>query len=205
MKKGKVRVNKKNKSNIIIVCLVVFIFVFSFFIHPVFIETPNSEELMSKNISNHRFRNQNFSVIKDDYTGEYDIQYKVFDKYDEKYKEFNIEGIYDYRKYEDYCYKFNINAVYKDTSKKYIVYTYYKENASKVNVRVADIVVKRSKVKLYILNDSVVDSNKNFAYVITAPVDKNIKTLLTNTSLITNEKYQEILNSEEPINGIHAD
>ena len=59
MKKGKVRVNKKNKSNIIIVCLVVFIFVFTFFIHPVFIETPNSEELMSKNISNHRFRNQN--------------------------------------------------------------------------------------------------------------------------------------------------
>ena len=82
MKKGKVRVNKKNKSNIIIVCLVVFIFVFSFFIHPVFIETPNSEELMSKNISNHRFRNQNFSVIKKDYEGEYNIQHKVFDKND---------------------------------------------------------------------------------------------------------------------------
>lgn len=201
--KRKVRSNKR--KNIIITIIVVLILLFVFFIYPVYIHEPNSEELMSKNISNHRFRNQNFSVIKDDYTGEYDIQYKVFDKYDEKYKEFNIEGIYDYRKYEDYCYKFNINAVYKDTSKKYIVYTYYKENASKVNVRVADIVVKRSKVKLYILNDSVVDSNKNFAYVITAPVDKNIKTLLTNTSLITNEKYQEILNSEEPINGIHAD
>ena len=74
MKKGKVRVNKKNKSNIIIVCLVVFIFVFSFFIHPVFIETPNSEELMSKNISNHRFRNQNFSVIKKDYNIRYLIR-----------------------------------------------------------------------------------------------------------------------------------
>lgn len=202
MKKDKVRVNKKNKSNIIIVCLVVFIFVFSFFIHPVFIETPNSEELMSKNISNHRFRNQNFSVIKKDYEGEYNIQHKVFDKNDTSYKEFNVERVYDYRKYEDFCNKFNIDVVYKDTGKNYIVYAYYKENASMINVRVADIVIKKDKAKIYVLNDEVSDSNKNSAYVFTSPVDKNIKTLLSNTRLITNEKYEEILNSEEPINGI---
>lgn len=202
MKKGKVRVNKQNKSNIIIVCLVVFIFVFSFFIHPVFIETPNSEELMSKNISNHIFRNQNFSVIKKDYEGEYNIQHKVFDKNDTSYKEFNVERVYDYRKYEDFCNKFNIDVVYKDTSKNYIVYAYYKENASMINVRIADIVIKKDKAKIYILNDEVSDSNKNSAYVFTSPVDKNIKTLLSNTRLITNEKYEEILNSEEPINGI---
>ena len=198
--KRKVRNNKR--KNIIITIIVVLILLFVFFIYPVYIHEPNSEELMSKNISNHRFRNQNFSVIKDDYTGEYDIQYKVFDKYDEKYKEFNIEGIYDYRKYEDFCNKFNIDVVYKDTSKNYIVYAYYKENASMINVRIADIVIKKDKAKIYILNDEVSDSNKNSAYVFTSPVDKNIKTLLSNTRLITNEKYEEILNSEEPINGI---
>ena len=71
-----------------------------------------------------------------------------------------------------------------------------------INVRVADIVIKKDKAKIYILNDEVSDSNKNSAYVFTSPVDKNIKTLLSNTRLITNEKYEEILNSEEPINGI---
>ena len=109
---------------------------------------------LSQTVSIENYDNKNYYIIKDDYSGEYDLQYISLSEYLDA--EFNLEEkfeknkIMNYEEYKKYCKEWNLKKVYSDSSKKYMVFSYAAYSHPNVEARLAGVEYFENNAKLYI-------------------------------------------------------
>lgn len=133
---------------------------------------------LSQTVSIEKYNNKNYYIIKDDYSGKYDLQYISLSEYrgeDGSLEEtFEKSVVMDYEEYKTYCKEWGLKRAYHDSSKKYIVFSYAAFSHPNVKVRLADVEYFENTAKLYIWDTATGVTSDISAYVIVVPTDKEI-------------------------------
>lgn len=163
----------------------------------------NKTITISDNVVKYNFDNKEYYIINGDYKGEYNVQYTDFNYDEEVPSDFNITKVLNYEEYTNYVDKFNIDKVYRDKNKNYIVISYCSIGSPYIKVRIADVETKDNKSRVYIWEHTNGFTADAAAYVAVIPVDKSV-TNLDITLLYTNEEFNNIKkygNADGPYSG----
>lgn len=146
----------------------------------------------SNNIYIKSYKDKNYYIMKNDYSGEYDIQYKDFSN--------EIKDVIDYGKkqevmsyyeYVNYCNKYNLEQKYYDSNNNYIVFTYGASYVLDLKARLAEVEYINNEVNLYIWDDVLGDGGGRYSYTIVIPTEKDIDNVNV-ISVITEEEFDEM-------------
>ncbi|MBR3134232.1 MAG: hypothetical protein IKG56_02080 [Clostridia bacterium] len=138
-----------------------------------------------------------YYIIKDEYKGEYDLQYisnnqKILSLMDECSQE-----LIDYNKYIELCSKLKIKQKYTDSNFKYLFIFYKNINGNSMNAQLAAVTYENSCMNVYIQDEESNDEyNSNKAYVIVIPTKKKISTISTK-SAYTVSQFNRIIEEDE--------
>ena len=109
---------------------------------------------------------------------------------------FNRKGVLmNYAEYEAYCKQFSLTQQYKDSNKKYVVYSVVAMGAEQLDVQIPYSVEKDETITVYLYENSEGDAESNPATFIVIPVSENINNVLI-TSLQEQDGY--LFTYEEP-------
>ena len=95
------------------------------------------------------YNNKDYYIIKDDYQGEYDIQFASFiDSYNTNYdikSKFEKTKIMDFNEYMSYCSKWKIEQKYTDPTKNYAIISYAAYGATSIDARLVAVNYENNK------------------------------------------------------------
>ena len=147
------------------------------------------------------YEGKNYYILNNDYSNEYDIQYKNLYQ-NAKSEEFEIKKCMSYRDYKSFCKLWNLKQKYTNSNMNYIMFSYIKHGSPNLEVRLADVEYNGQNVKLYIWDDSSGITEDVMAYIIIIPTPKSINNIeiqavytkaefnsLTNKYEVTGYKY----------------
>ena len=100
------------------------------------------------------YNNKDYYIIKDDYKGEYDIQFVNFSNYyntnyDIKSK-FEKTKIMDFNEYMSYCSKWKIEQKYTDPTKNYAIISYAAYGATSIDARLVAVNYENNNANIYV-------------------------------------------------------
>ena len=155
---------------------------------------------ISDNYHAEEYNGETYLIYDKAYTGEFDLQFG--DLPSEYYENNNSSDFFDtkqvmsFREYAEYCRKWSLRQNYHDDTKKYIVIAQASLGAARVDsVKFAGITVDASVANVYIYDKFVGGVANVPYYVLTIPVNKEVKTLNVN-SLITAGDLQVMKNEQ---------
>lgn len=195
------------KSCVIIIMMLVMIIFLGFYMGMKFglKEYKNHEILSSENVIEEYYENQKYYIIKDDYTGDYDIQYitlsEYFDRKVDIQSMFEKSSVMNYEEYKRYCSEWNIDKVYHDNTKNYIVFSYSVYGSPSINARLANVEYENDTAKLYIWDNSSGITADISAYVIVIPTQEKV-TNVECQALYTNEEFEKIKGNGTTLNSL---
>jgi len=155
----------------------------------------NNQMFSSDTVEIEKHNNMEYYIIKDDYTGEYDLQFiTISQNYGLPYeveKIFKKQTLMNYAEYKKYCEEWGIKQKYSETSQNYIIFSYFIK--SKIDdARLADVIYNNNNVDLYIWDDIGLGDTEDFsAYVIIIPATKIINKVNVE-AVYTNEEFENI-------------
>ena len=155
------------------------------------------DNMLSRNISIKKKEDSSYYVIEHDYSGEYDLQNRIFsfeefDNTEGTNELFNKEDIMTYEEYVAYCQKWKLNQKYTDTALKYIVFSALESETEGIDVRIADVKYRNSEVDLYIWDDLGGYTENVSVYFIIIPTDKKIESINI-VPLYTSEEVENMV------------
>ena len=152
----------------------------------------NQEEIIEKSIfetiSIESYNNQDYYIIKDDYSGEYDLQF--IDLYN-KTENFEKKEVMSYKEYNSYCNEWGLNKSYSDMAKNYIVFSYMSYGSPNLEARLAAVEYNGNNVDLYIWDDASGFTEDISAYCIVIPTEKTINNINV-VGVYTNTEFNNI-------------
>lgn len=186
---------KRNKKDfIIIITIVIILGIVSFIAAYRICNKVHIPDTISIKVYN----NQNYYIIKNDYEGEYDLQYTYLSQYyDSQYskaKEFEKQEVMNYSDYVSYCNKWSLNQKYSDKDKNYIVFSYTAYNQPIIKARLGAVSYSSDNVNLYVWDDTFGSSADISAYSIIIPTQKEINDVNV-IGLYTDEEFNDIKNN----------
>lgn len=205
--KGKKQITISLNTLIIIIAIVIIIGMTVFFV----VNKMNKQgEIVKKSISDtiniKTYENNDYYIIKGDYSGEYDLQYTKLSEYfnseSNEAEEFKKKEVMNYSEYESYCNEWELKKEYSDTSKNYIVFSYVAYGSPILEARLAAVDYNGNNVDIYIWDRSSGDTADISAYCIVIPTDKEINNInlvgvYTNTEFNNIKKYNNPFNPDE--------
>jgi len=132
------------------------------------------EESIPETITIKRYNNQDYYIIKDDYAGEYDLQFIYLPNETENFEK---KEVMSYKEYNSYCNKWGLNKSYSDISKNYIVFSYMSPGSPNLNARLAAVTYNRNNAKLYIWDYASGVTADTSAYCIVIPTERKINNI----------------------------
>ena len=133
------------------------------------------EKFISDTISIKSYNNQDYYIIKDDYSGEYDLQFIDLSNQTENFEK---KEVMSYKEYNSYCNEWGLNKSYSDVSKNYIVFSYMAYGSPNLKARLATVEYNGNNVNLYIWDDASAGPTSNIpAYCIVIPTEKEINNI----------------------------
>ena len=142
------------------------------------------------------YNNEDYYIIKDDYQGEYDIQFVNFsDYYNTNYdlkSKFEKTKIMDFNEYMSYCSKWKIEQKYTDPTKNYAIISYAAYGATSIDARLVAVNYENNNANIYVWDDrSGVVADTLLTYVIVIPTDKAVNNINV-VSVYTSEEFNNI-------------
>ena len=142
------------------------------------------------------YNNEDYYIIKDDYQGEYDIQFASFiDSYNtnnDLKSKFEKTKIMDFNEYMSYCSKWKIEQKYTDPTKNYALISYAAYGATSIDARLVAVNYENNNANIYVWDDrSGVVADTLLTYVIVIPTDKAVNNINV-VSVYTSEEFDNI-------------
>ena len=142
------------------------------------------------------YNNEDYYIIKDDYQGEYDIQFASFiDSYNtnnDLKSKFEKTKIMDFNEYMSYCSKWKIEQKYTDPTKNYAIISYAAYGATSIDARLVAVNYENNNANIYVWDDrSGVVADTLLTYVIVIPTDKAVNNINV-VSVYTSEEFNNI-------------
>ena len=141
------------------------------------------------------YNNEDYYIIKDDYQGEYDIQFSGFLDYntnDDINSKFVKTEIMDFNEYKSYCSKWKIEQKYTDPTKNYAIISYAAYGATSIDARLVAVNYENNNANIYVWDDrSGVVADTLLTYVIVIPTDKAVNNINV-VSVYTSEEFNNI-------------
>ena len=142
------------------------------------------------------YNNKDYYIIKDDYQGEYDIQFASFiDSYNTNYdikSKFEKTKIMDFNEYMSYCSKWKIEQKYTDPTKNYAIISYAAYGATSIDARLVAVNYENNNANIYVWDDrSGVVADTLLTYVIVIPTDKAVNNINV-VPVYTSEEFNNI-------------
>ena len=141
------------------------------------------------------YNNEDYYIIKDDYQGEYDIQFSGFLDYntnDDINSKFVKTEIMDFNEYMSYCSKWKIEQKYTDPTKNYAIISYAAYGATSIDARLVAVNYENNNANIYVWDDrSGVVADTLLTYVIVIPTDKAVNNINV-VSVYTSEEFNNI-------------
>ena len=183
--------NKKNlKIYIIILLAIVIIGIAIYFIVN---NKHNQKEIIEETILGtvgvQTYNNKTYYIIRDDYSGEYDLQYISLPNSTENFEK---KEVMTYTEYNSYCNEWGINKSYSDTSKNYIVFSYIAYGSSKLEARLGAVTYDENDVNLYIWDDSSGVTTMSSAYCIVIPAEREIDNINIVNVIANEDQFYDI-------------
>lgn len=150
------------------------------------------------NIEIKTYNNRKYYIMKTDYLGEYDLQLS-FLKDKSNITNFAKKELMSYSEYVYYCNEWDINPKYSDSSKNYIIFSYYAKGDT--IAKLAEVEYYGNDVNLYIWDNvemMMMPTPIYMGYVIVIPTEKNIQ----NINIIptyTKEEYEYMKKRETTV------
>ena len=192
---------KKNKKKVIIIAVlflllaIIGLLVITGLI--VFLWVNKVEETyISDSMSLKRYRGNDYYITNDDYSGEYDLQ--IFSSFDilhnkEPITEFEKKEVLSYEDYEAYCNRCDIEKIYSDSSKNYIVISQVLYDSAYVRIGVADVKLNDNSVDLYIRGRTNGGTEGvEIVYYLIIPLEKGVDNLNIIDNVYTEMEFEEI-------------
>lgn len=161
-------------------------------------------ELVEKSISDtiniKTYKNKDYYIIKGDYSGEYDLQFKdAFLSLGDNRENFEKKEVMNYSEYEAYCNEWKLKKTYSDTSKNYIVFSYDSGCAAHLEARLAAVDYNGNAVDLYIWDDASGCVAGGLLYCIVIPTEKEINNVNV-VGVYTKTEFNNIKKYNTPFN-----
>ena len=141
------------------------------------------------------YNNEDYYIIKDDYQGEYDIQFVNFsDYYNTNYdlkSKFEKTKIMDFNEYMSYCSQWKIEQKYTDPTKNYAIISYAAYGVPSIGVRLVAVNYENNNANIYMWDDTSGVTADILAYVIVIPTEKNVNNINV-VSVYTGEEFDNI-------------
>ena len=142
----------------------------------------NNKKIEEKNISENLDvkvnKGEEYYIIKEEYEGEYDLQFISLSQYynseNNVIESFEKKEVMDYEQYRLYCQEWELNKVYSEQSKNYIVFSYAAMHSPNLDARLADIKYIGNNVDIYIWDDASGVTADISAYCLVIPTEKEI-------------------------------
>lgn len=189
-KKRKNNLSMKILASILIVSIISLSFIYN--ILEKHYKSSLNQESDNNTIEIKSFQDEEYYIIKEDYSGEYDLQY-IFLSTEPNFdanKDFIKQTIFDYEEYKEYCQKWNLKQNYTDSKQKYIIFSYATHSSMDIKARLAALEYIDKKVKLYVWDKSVVTASVS-GYVIIIPTNKDINSVEIQ-SLYTADEFEYV-------------
>ncbi len=184
---------KKPKKFVIEIILLILIVILSIIEISLIRDKFKSNKSIPKTISLESYKNKDYYIIKNDYEGEYDLQF--LDLYEYRSSDildtFEKKEIFNYSDYINYCQKWGIKPKYQDSNKNYIIVSYIAYGAPNLHARLAAVENKNDLVNLYLWDKRSGVTTDVSAYVLAVPISKDVKNFNI-ISLFTDEEFQNI-------------
>ncbi len=211
----------KKKLKIIIPIIIIFIVIIAIVIYIMvqnnkieentnYIDTEKSNNDTEKEATYYYNAGDRFTYykeVKDDYSGEYDIQYLTLDA-TEDISSFEVCEYMNYSDYVSYCEKWNLKQAYNYENYHYIMFSYYatseseyKKGTDSIESRLVGLKYSSEETLLYIWdgNISTTEEDTYAAYVIIIPTREQANTV-NYASCITSIEYEVLSQStDKPI------
>ena len=195
----------KNKRRIIVFAIVLLLIIVSGLIIFGMINKQEEEEVIETYISDSMsiktYKENDYYIIIDDYSGEYDLQTIKLSRYlnasyntseiREKAKTFEKKEVMNYDEYKAYCNEWGLDEVYLDISKNYIVFSYVAYHSPNANARLAEVEYNGDGVNLYIWDEATGVTADVSAYCVIVPTENEIDTINV-VGVHTNEEFNNI-------------
>lgn len=186
---------KRFKINLNKIIFIFIIIIIGVFILLFYTKIRNNEEFISDTIIIKKYKNKDYYIIKDDYKGEYDLQFINFPQYyhsqANELEDFEKKELMNYSEYESYCNKWGLKKVYSDESKNYIVFSYTAYGAASMEARLAGIEYIENIANLYIWDNVFGNISNIAAYAIIMSTEKEINEINI-VGLYTKEQFNNI-------------
>lgn len=160
---------------------------------------------MDKNISDtidiETYGNKDYFIIKDDYSGKYNLQFIDLTDYSNADLSSNFEKkeVMSYDEYKSYCNEWGLKKVYFDKSKDYIVFSYVGYGNPNLDARLAGVQYDANNVDLYIWDHASGVTADNSAYCIVIPTEKEVDSINI-IGVYTNTEFNNIKKHGTPFN-----
>ena len=159
------------------------------------------EKSISDTIKKKTYKNKDYYIIKDDYSGEYDLQYTMLSQYfnsqSNEFEAFEKKEVMNYIEYKSYCNEWKLKKVYSDTSKNYIIFSYVAYGSPNLNARLASVYYNGDNVDLYIWDDASGLTADISAYCIIIPTEKDINNINV-VNVYTSTEFNNIKKTGSP-------
>ena len=169
-----------------------------------FLNNRESQEIyISENIEIKENKGNEYYIIKDDYDGEYDLQFislsKYFNSDNNETENFEKQEIMNYNEYISYCNEWGIKKVYSDVNKNYIVFSYMSYGSPNLDARLAAVEYNQNNVDIYIWDDASGVTADISAYCLVIPVEEEIDKINV-IGVYTEEEFKNIKKYNSPFN-----
>ena len=163
-------------------------------------ETKTETKTRLNTFSVEKYNGKIYCIIESDYTGEYDLQFLDLTDYRKSLNElnnnFSIKKTMNYEEYKSYCNKWGIKTKYSDSSKNYIVFSYYSNGSPILKARFGGIEYNNNDANLYIWDYSDGLTVDIAAYVLVVPTEKDINSINI-VPLTTPEEFENVKKRNE--------
>ena len=174
----------------IMILIIIIVGAITFFVASDLNKEKKDEEITFETIEIENYKNQDIYIIKDDYSGEYDLQFINLTENKEA-KKFEKKEVMNYSEYKSYCKEWGLKKIYSDSSKNYIVFSYIAFNQPILEARLAEVKYDGKNVNLYIWDYSSGWTVDISAYCIIVPTEKQIDNVNIIPTL-TNESFNSL-------------
>ena len=141
------------------------------------------------------YNNKYYYIIKDDYQGEYDIQFANFsDYYNTNYdvkSKFEKTKIMSFNEYMSYCSKWKIDQKYTDPTKNYIIISYVGYDRPSIDAKLVAVNYENNNANIYVWDYATGVTADISAYAIIIPTDKAVNNINV-VSVYTSEEFNNI-------------